>query len=137
MIILTLAGNTGKDAEHKRTTSGTDYCRFSLACESGCGDNKQTIWVDVTKWGKGSEGLARTLRKGSRVAVMGEMSTREHEGKTYIQCRADHIKILGTPDGARKPDGSQGAAPDPPGGFTDDDPDSDIPFVRWAGPFDR
>jgi single-strand DNA-binding protein len=124
MIILTLAGNTGKDAEHKVTQGGTDFCRFSVAGESGYGDNKQTIWVDVTKWGKGSEGLARTLRKGSRVAVTGEMSTREHDGKTYIQCRADHIKILGTPDGARKADEGQS---EQSGGFRDD-LDDDIPF---------
>ena len=136
MLILSLAGNLGKDAEHKRTEGGTDLCRFSVAGESGYGDNKQTIWVDVTKWGKGSEGLARILRKGSRVAVVGEMSTREHNGKTYVQCRADHVKVLSTPDGARTPDGSQGG---PPGGATDysnahggggfvPDLDDDIPF---------
>lgn len=102
MLILNFAGNTGRDAEHKQTQSGTDMCRFTVAAETGFGQDKATVWVDVTKWGKGSEGLARILRKGSRVAVSGEMSLREHNGKTYVQCRADHIAILGTPDGGQR-----------------------------------
>ena len=94
-----VAGNTGRDAEYKKTQSGQEFCSFSVAGETGFGDRKQTVWVDVSKWGKGSEGLAKILRKGSRVAVTGEMSLREHNGKTYVQCRADHVKVLGTPGG--------------------------------------
>jgi len=130
VLILTLAGNVGKDAVHKQTQSGQDICSFSVGVSTGYGENKSTTWVDVTKWGKGAEGLARILRKGSKVAVSGEMSTREHNGKTYIQCRADHVSIQGTPQGSdqrREPDGSQGHA----GGFGGDDLDSDsIPFAR-------
>lgn len=132
MLILTLAGNLGRDAEHKTTQNGTELCTFSVGVSTGYGENKATTWVDVTKWGKGSEGLARILRKGSKVAVSGEMSTREHNGKTYIQCRADHVTVQGTPQGGerREPDGSQGHA----GGFGGDsypqgDLDDDIPFV--------
>lgn len=99
MLQITLAGRTGRDAEHKQTQGGTDYCRFTVAADTGFGDNKTTTWVDVTKWGKGSEGLARILRKGSAVTVIGEMSLREHEGKAYVQCRADHVAIQGTPNG--------------------------------------
>ncbi|MBA4086662.1 MAG: single-stranded DNA-binding protein [Novosphingobium sp.] len=128
MLILTLAGNLGRDAEHKTTQNGTELCTFSVGVSTGYGENKATTWVDVTKWGKGAEGLARILRKGSKVAVSGEMSTREHNGKTYIQCRADHVIVQGTPQGGerREPDGSQGHA----GGFGgDDDLDDSIPFL--------
>jgi len=107
MLIITLAGNTGRDAEHKTTQSGAEFCSFSVGVSTGYGENKTTTWVDVTKWGKGSEGLARILRKGSKVAVSGEMSMREHNGKTYVQCRADHVSIQGTPQGGREPDSSQ------------------------------
>lgn len=102
MLTINLAGNTGRDAEY-RTTDNSEFCRFSVAAETGFGDRKVTTWVDVTKWGKGSEGLARILRKGSKVAVSGEMTLREHEGKTYVQCKADHVAILGTPDAGAKP----------------------------------
>ena len=101
MLIATISGNLGKDAEYKTTQSGTEFCSFNVAAEVGYGDKKQTIWVSVTKWGKGSDKLARILRKGSKVTVSGELSTREHEGKTYIQCRADHLVIQGTPNGGQ------------------------------------
>jgi single-strand DNA-binding protein len=96
MLILTLAGNTGRDAEHK-STANSELCSFPVAVTVGYGDNKSTVWVDVTKWGKGAEGLSRILRKGSKVAVSGELSMREHNGKTYLQCRANEVTIMGTP----------------------------------------
>lgn len=129
MLNLSLAGNTGRDAEYKTTQAGVEYCKFSVGVSTGFGENKATAWVDVTKWGKGSEGLARILRKGSKVAVSGELSLRVHEGKTYLQCRADQVTIQGTPQGsegaspARTPDGSRGHAQQPV-----DDLDDDIPF---------
>jgi single-strand DNA-binding protein len=105
MLQLSVAGRLGRDAEHKTTQGGTDLCSFSVAADIGFGDNKQTVWVDVTKWGKGAEGLARILRKGSSVAATGEMSLREHNGKTYVQLRADNVTILGTPQAQRESGG--------------------------------
>ena len=126
MLIITLAGNLGRDAEYKTTQNGQERCSFGVGVTTGYGENKTTTWVDVTKWGKGAEGLARILRKGSKVAVSGELSMREHNGKTYLQCRADHVTIQGTPAGQREPDGSRGHA----GGFADDLGDDSIPFAR-------
>lgn len=127
MLIVTLAGNIGKDAQFKQTQSGTDNCSFGVGVTVGYGDNKSTVWVDVTKWGKGAQGLANILRKGSRVTVSGELSTREHNNKTYLQCRADHVTIMGTPQAQREPDRSQGHAIGFVGGFGQED-DSEIPF---------
>lgn len=127
MLIVTLSGNLGKDAEYKTTQSGTELCSFNVAAEVGYGDKKQTIWVAVTKWGKGSEGLSRILRKGSKVTVSGELSTREYEGKTYLQCRADHLAIQGTPSGGQS--GSTGGGDSgSSSGSNYDDLDDDIPF---------
>jgi single-strand DNA-binding protein len=127
MLNLTLAGNLGRDAESKSTQDGTPLCSFSVGVSTGYGERKTTTWVDVTKWGKGADGLAKILRKGSKVAVSGELSTREHNGKTYLQCRADTVTIMGTQQSAeRQPDGSQGHA----GGFADDDDSDSIPFAR-------
>lgn len=127
MLILTLAGNVGKDAQHKQTQSGADICSFSVGVSTGYGENKATTWVDVTKWGKGAEGLARILRKGSKVAVSGEMSTREHNGKTYIQCRADTVTIMGTPQGGERRDGDREPTHGQVGGGGYDDLDDSIP----------
>ena len=127
MLIVTLAGNIGKDAQFKQTQGGTDICSFGVGVTVGYGDNKSTVWVDVTKWGKGAQGLANILRKGSRVTVSGELSTREHNGKTYLQCRADHVTIMGTPQGQRRDDDREETTGQVGGGGYDD-LDSDIPF---------
>lgn len=105
MLNLSLAGNLGRDAEYKQTQSGQEICSFSVGVSVGFGEKKSTVWVDVTRWGKGAKGLADILRKGSKVAVSGELSTREYNEKTYLQCRADSVTILGTPSGnANVPD---------------------------------
>lgn len=122
MLNLSLAGRAGRDAEYKQTQGGAELCRFTVAAEIGFGDNKQTIWVDVTRWGKGARGLSDCIRKGDPVAVSGEMSTRDHDGKTYIQCRADRVTLLGSNNrGERK------RSYDEPVRSAADD-DSEIPF---------
>jgi single-strand DNA-binding protein len=99
MLNLSLAGNVGRDAAYKQTQNGQELCSFPVAVNVGFGDSKTTIWVDVTKWGKGARGLSGLLMKGSKVAVTGQMSTREHEGKTYIQCNASDVTIMGATGG--------------------------------------
>jgi single-strand DNA-binding protein len=118
MLQLSLAGNLGRNAEYRTTQGGDGLCSFSVATEIGFGERKQTVWVDVTRWGKGAESLSKILRKGSKVAVTGEMSLREHEGKTYVQCRADRVTIQGTPNEA-----PAGGSSDPAHGGWDSDPD--------------
>lgn len=125
MLIVTLAGNLGRDAETKSTKDGTPLCSFSVGVSTGYGENKSTVWVDVTKWGKGSDGLARILCKGSKVSVSGELSTREHNGKTYLQCRADHVTIQGTPQGS---DGRGEAKKPYDAPASHDDLSDEIPF---------
>lgn len=140
MQIISIAGTTGKDAEHKTMQSGAEMCNTSVAVNGYANGEKTTTWYDVTSWGKGSEGLARILRKGSKVACSGELSTREYNGKTYLQVRTNGITVQGTPQGnensgsnQRTPNGSQGA---PGGGFSGgfaDDLDDDIPFATNRG----
>jgi single-strand DNA-binding protein len=120
MQIISIAGTTGKDAEYKNA-NGSDLCSFSVAVNSGWGDKKVTTWFDVSNWGKGAQGLANILVKGSKVALTGELSTREHNGKTYLQVRANGVTIQGTPQGDSRPDSQGSATPSA-------DLDDDIPF---------
>lgn len=131
MLKVTVAGRLGRDAEYRTLQDGTGICSFAVAADVGFGDKKKTYWVDVAKFGKGAEGLSKILRKGSSVAVTGELGTREHQGKTYLQCRADDLTILGGVQGGGQGGGQRGdyqqarkssAAP------AHDDLDDDIPF---------
>lgn len=129
MLHVIIAGNLGKDAVAKSTQNGKDFCSFPVAATIGWGDKKQTIWIDVTKWGEGSQGLAKLLRKGSKVTVIGELSTREHDGKTYLQCRATDVALQGDSPGSS---GSQGGAGRNSGGASQggfrDDLNDDCPW---------
>lgn len=124
MIIVTVAGNIGKDAEFKTTQGGTELCRFSLAGAVGYGDNKQTLWFDVTKWGKGAEGLSRILLKGTKVTVSGELSEREYDGKRYLQIRADHVALQGERNAGQSGHAQRSAPPR----SDRDDLDDECPF---------
>lgn len=92
---LTIAGNVGKDAVTRTTQGGDSVTGWSVAVEERHGQDKRTLWFDCTLWGKRGSARAPYLTKGTRVAVAGELSTREYEGKTYLTLRADQVTLLG------------------------------------------
>lgn len=128
MKSITIAGNIGKDAATRTTQSGDKVTGWTVAVEERNGQEKRTIWFDCTLWGKRGESLASYLTKGGKVAVSGELSTREHEGRTYLTIRAEQVTLLGgKPDGGRGDQdqgygSSRGKAP------ARHDMDDEIPF---------
>ena len=92
---ITIAGGIGRDAELRTTQNGDKVAGFSVAVDDGVGQNKGTLWFDVSIWGKRAEALAQYLTKGSRVAVSGDLGRREHDGKVYLTVRANEVTLLG------------------------------------------
>ena len=79
---MIFTGNLGKDAEVKYTPSGTAICEFSVAVKSGYGEREKTNWVRCAMFGKKAEGqLPQYLKKGTQVAVSGELELQEWEGQ--------------------------------------------------------
>lgn len=122
MFNAVIAGNLGKDAE-TRQAGGSSVTNFNVAVEKRVKGEKVTIWVRCAIWGKRGESLSRYLTKGSKVCVSGSLSTREHEGKTYIEIEASDVTLMGgKPEGGsdygQQSGGSQG-------GYDDSD---SIPF---------
>lgn len=138
MKAITIAGNIGKDAVLRRTQGGDPILGFSVAVEERSGQEKRTIWFDVSVFGKRGETLAQYLTKGTKVAVAGDLSTREHEGRTYLTVRASEVTLMGgnerrdepsskaqAADRAQRPTGGA-----PAGGY--DDMQDSIPFrMEW------
>ena len=116
MITITASGRLGRDSEVKRIGDGT-VCNFAVAAESG--RDKDTTWFDCELWGRRGEVLAQYLLKGAQVTVVGEYSTREHNGKSYAKIRVHDIALQGGGSG-RTASASQGAQQSQGGGFTDD-----------------
>src|SRR4030042_163307 len=69
---ILLTGNLGRDPEAKYTDDGDFICEFSIAVQSGYGENKTTEWYDCVAWKKIGEILNEYLKKGSRVQVEGD-----------------------------------------------------------------
>lgn len=81
MNLFSFTGNLGKDAEVKHLQSGTALCEFSVAVKSGYGDKEKTNWVRCVMFGNKAGGqLPQYLRKGTQVAVSGELELQEWEG---------------------------------------------------------
>lgn len=115
---ITIFGGIGKDAVTRTTPQGDKVTGFSVAVDDGFGDKKRTIWFDCNLWGGRGEKLAQYLTKGSRVCVTGDLSTREHDGKTYLTVRASEVTLGGggqRDDGQVRDDGGRQSKPS--GGF--------------------
>jgi single-strand DNA-binding protein len=122
---VNIAGGLGKDAELRTTQSGDKVASFSVAVDHRQGSEKSTVWFDCSLFGKRAEALSQYLTKGTRVAVSGDLGTREYNGKTYLTVKADQVTLLGGGQGGQSSGGSDPARQAP----ARDDLDRDtIPF---------
>jgi len=99
MKTVCIAGTVGKDAVLRRTQNGDAVLGFSLAVDDGYGQNKSTMWFDVSIWGKRGEALQSHIKKGMRLTAVGDFGLREHEGKYYPMCRAMEVELQGGGEG--------------------------------------
>jgi len=126
----TFSGNLGRDA--KTGTAGqnnTPYLSFPLGVSVGFGDNKRTLWIGATLWGKRAEGkLINWLGKGAKVVISGEVDLDTYtkgdgtQGST-IAVRVSELELMEGKE--RAPDEQKAPAPKP---APVDDLDDDIPF---------
>lgn len=106
MNLLCMTGNIGGDVK-VNNVGGTAVANFSVAMTAGYGDKKSTIWLQASLWGKQAESkLVDYLVKGQQVALTGEFSMREYEGKQFPQLRISTIELVGG-----KKDGAASSAP--------------------------
>ena len=125
MNSITIVGRLGKDAELRHTAKDS-VLNFTVASDVGYGDNKSTLWFGCSLWGKRGESLEPHLSKGTQVTVIGELSQREHDGKTYLQVRVIEIALQG---GKKDSEAPKPSRPAPKPQAEEFDPFSDpVPF---------
>ena len=94
---LTIVGTVGKDPELKFSNNGLAIANLSVATNYGKDEKKTTTWHYVTVFGEMAEHVAESVRKGTRVIVVGRLdkSQYEKEGVTResVSVIADHIAI--------------------------------------------
>jgi single-strand DNA-binding protein len=121
---ITIAGRLTRDAENRSTQTGESITAFAVAVDDGFGENKRALFFDCSMWGKRGAAVAGMLTKGKQVTVSGDFSTREYEGKTYLQLRVADLTL----QGGGKQDNANPPRNDPPQGRGDDMGEDSIPF---------
>lgn len=69
-------GHLTKDCVLK-TVNSTMLCEINFAVNTGWGDNKITLFIKGTIWGKRGSSIAPYLQKGQFVGVSGSLSLNE------------------------------------------------------------
>lgn len=99
--VFSFTGTVGRDAEVRYAPSGLAVLSFTVANNIGFGDKQQTLWIQVTLFGKRAEGqLQNYLKKGQQVFVSGELTQREYQAKdgttkTSLDLNANIIDLIG------------------------------------------
>ena len=146
MIEVIVAGNLTKDAE-LRQAGQSNVCSFSVAGDTGFGNNKQSHWFNCSLWGAQGQALQPYLVKGQEVVIVGEFSEREYQGKFYKELRVNSIKLMGGKSqqqgqqqqqpqawGQQPPQAPQGFNNQLSGGQPSNAKDDDVPFMpHFAG----
>lgn len=79
--MLVISGRLTADPEIKRVGSDNKaVCNTTMATDVGYGDNKKSIFLDCTLWGKTAE-IAGGLHKGSPVVFEGRIHMEEWDDK--------------------------------------------------------
>jgi single-strand DNA-binding protein len=100
-------GNITRDPEVKHTSKGTAIADMSLAINRVFSDpagnrQEETIFIDVTAWGKTAELCGKHLTKGSAVLIEGRLHQDQWEDKATGQKRsklkvvAENIQFVGS-----------------------------------------
>ncbi len=105
-----LIGNLGKDPEFFSFENGKSLCKLSLATNEyytthDGKSKKKTEWHYVIAWGKNGDNMARSLRKGHKVAISGKLNSRTYElangKKRYVtEIIANEFQLLSKKEAA-------------------------------------
>jgi single-strand DNA-binding protein len=106
MNCLSIAGNVGRDAELRQvnTANGAQsVLSFAVAVKSSKkGDDGKYLsdWFDCSLWGKRADSLAQYIKKGSSVAVFGEVSleqytTTQGQAGAKMKINVQNVTLLG------------------------------------------
>ena len=143
---VVLMGRLTAVPELKTTQSGISTVRFSVAVErryNKQGEERQTDFIDCVAWRQTAEFVSKYFNKGSMIAVIGSIQTRNYEDKNgnkrkAVEVQVDNVSFCGskseTGTGGGNPNldvlkdkVEQFNAPQTDSSYTDI-PDDDLPF---------
>ena len=133
-----VVGRVGNDAEVTYTQSGIPVAKFSIAVDNGKdkeGERKAATWFKANLWRERAEKLAQYIKKGSVVAVSGDVECRawidKNSGEARCQMEINVNQFTfggGKNDSAEAPKPQAVAAPPAQSAAPIADDGDDIPF---------
>jgi single-strand DNA-binding protein len=85
-----IVGRLTRDPEVRYTQTGKAVASFSVAVDTGFGENKHTDFIPIVVWEKLAEACGNNLTKGRRVLVEGRLQIRDYE-KDGVKRRAADV----------------------------------------------
>jgi len=101
MNSVNLIGNMTRECELRMTSTGKPVASFTLAVNTGYGDNQQTSFINCVVWNKQAENLQKYTSKGSKLAVTGALRQRMYENANgqkinVVEVICQNIEYLNT-----------------------------------------
>lgn len=121
MNVIALTGNLGADPELRTTPQGKSVATINLAVRDDF-DKDKTYWFKVVFWEKQAETLCTYLHKGSKIGVVGKLTSRDYTDKegnkrNAVEIVANRFEFLDKKSDARSTND-----------FSVVDDDGDLPF---------
>jgi single-strand DNA-binding protein len=133
-----LIGRLTRDPEKSYTTAAMALTKFGLAVNNGFGENKKTVFVDITTWGKTAEFVSTYFTKGKEILVEGRLeldnwTSKEGDKRSKLYVTGEKVSFSGgknesSGDHNSDASGSQMHEPAPAKNVTNQLNDEDIPF---------
>lgn len=77
-----LSGRLTKDPELKATSSGKQFCNFTIAVDRRFKDangNRQADFINCVAWNQTATFIQKYFHKGNKISVAGSINTRSYE----------------------------------------------------------
>ena len=87
-------GRTTKDIELRYTQDNKAFGKFSIAVESGYGENKKTNFLNMTAFGKTAETLEKYATKGTKLILECQANQNKYTDKNGNQVNAVDFTVL-------------------------------------------
>ena len=105
-------GRTTSDITLKTTSNGTTYAKFSLAVDTGYGDNQKTSFLNMTAWNKMAETLSKYVPKGRKILVECEALQNQYKDKNGNNVNTVDFRVFDMEFCENKKDSNQKSNPE-------------------------
>ena len=126
LVKIFFEGRLIKDPEERTTTNGKSITTFSVACDTGYGEYKSTLFFNCTAFAASGENIKKYFGKGDQIIIEGVPTQRkDKEGKVW-----HGVMVNGWSFGAKKKgdENSKGTTPQEEEDYNNPFSDDDIPF---------